>query len=434
MSFQQGLSGLNASAKALDVLGNNIANANTVGFKSAEAHFGDVFANSLAGAGAAQVGIGVGTSAIAQQFSQGNVTATNNPLDMAINGGGFYRMISNGTVTYSRNGQFHLDKSGYIVDDRSRVLSGYKAGSTGEIIQASPEGLRLDNSDQSPVATGTGVGSFQGVKATINYDSRSIAPASATPPAPWVAGVNHDPSTYNWSTAVSIYDSLGNPHTLSLYAVKTATSGLWDIHAAVDGTTDANVTLGTPTLQFTSSGQLDSSIAGNGIVNVSIDLDTVMTDSGKVNSATTPLVFDIDFGGSTQFGSSFGANRLEQDGYASGRLSGVSVAADGVIRGNYTNGQSRNLGQVVLVNFTNPNGLTSLGGNQWAETSSSGSAIVGAPGTASLGVLQSAAVEESNVDLTAELVKMITQQRNYQANAQSIKTQDQIMQTMVNLR
>ena len=434
MSFQQGLSGLNASAKALDVLGNNIANANTVGFKSAEAHFGDVFANSLAGAGAAQVGIGVGTSAIAQQFSQGNVTATNNPLDMAINGGGFYRMISNGTVTYSRNGQFHLDRSGYIVDDRSRVLTGYKADSTGEIIQASPEDLRLDNSDQSPVATGTGVGSFQGVKATINYDSRSIAPASATPPAPWVAGVNHDPSTYNWSTAVSIYDSLGNPHTLSLYAVKTATSGLWDIHAAVDGTTDANVTLGTPTLQFTSSGQLDSSIAGNGIVNVSIDLDTVMTDSGKVNSATTPLVFDIDFGGSTQFGSSFGANRLEQDGYASGRLSGVSVAADGVIRGNYTNGQSRNLGQVVLVNFTNPNGLTSLGGNQWAETSSSGSAIVGAPGTASLGVLQSAAVEESNVDLTAELVKMITQQRNYQANAQSIKTQDQIMQTMVNLR
>ena len=434
MSFQQGLSGLNASAKALDVLGNNIANANTVGFKSAEAHFGDVFANSLAGAGAAQVGIGVGTSAIVQQFSQGNVTATNNPLDMAINGGGFYRMISNGTVTYSRNGQFHLDRSGYIVDDRSRVLTGYKADSTGEIIQASPEGLRLDNSDQSPVATGTGVGSFQGVKATINFDSRSIAPASATPPAPWAAGVNHDPSTYNWSTAVSIYDSLGNPHTLSLYAVKTATSGLWDIHAAVDGTTDANVTLGTPTLQFTSSGQLDSSIAGNGIVNVSIDLDTVMTDSGKVNSATTPLVFNIDFGGSTQFGSSFGANRLEQDGYASGRLSGISVAADGVIRGNYTNGQSRNLGQVVLVNFTNPNGLTSLGGNQWAETSSSGSAIVGAPGTASLGVLQSAAVEESNVDLTAELVKMITQQRNYQANAQSIKTQDQIMQTMVNLR
>ena len=434
MSFQQGLSGLNASAKALDVLGNNIANANTVGFKSAEAHFGDVFANSLAGAGAAQVGIGVGTSAIVQQFSQGNVTATNNPLDMAINGGGFYRMISNGTVTYSRNGQFHLDRSGYIVDDRSRVLTGYKADSTGEIIQASPEDLRLDNSDQSPVATGTGVGSFQGVKATINFDSRSIAPASATPPAPWAAGVNHDPSTYNWSTAVSIYDSLGNPHTLSLYAVKTATSGLWDIHAAVDGTTDANVTLGTPTLQFTSSGQLDSSIAGNGIVNVSIDLDTVMTDSGKVNSATTPLVFNIDFGGSTQFGSSFGANRLEQDGYASGRLSGISVAADGVIRGNYTNGQSRNLGQVVLVNFTNPNGLTSLGGNQWAETSSSGSAIVGAPGTASLGVLQSAAVEESNVDLTAELVKMITQQRNYQANAQSIKTQDQIMQTMVNLR
>ena len=194
------------------------------------------------------------------------------------------------------------------------------------------------------------------------------------------------------------------------------------------------MTLGTPTLQFTTSGQLDGTIAGNGTVNVSIDLNTVMTDLGGVNDAASPLVFDMNFSGSTQFGSVFGANRLEQDGYASGRLSGVSVSGDGVIRGNYTNGQSRNLGQVVLANFTNPNGLTSLGGNQWGETSTSGTALIGSPGSASLGVLQSAAVEESNVDLTAELVNMITQQRNYQANAQSIKTQDSIMQTLVNLR
>lgn len=159
-----------------------------------------------------------------------------------------------------------------------------------------------------------------------------------------------------------------------------------------------------------------------------------MTALGGTNSAVSPLVFDIDFTGSSQYGSSFGANRLEQDGYTSGRLTGVSVTSDGVLRGNYSNGQSRDLGQVALANFTNPNGLASLGGNQWAETSVSGPSMVGAPGTSSLGVLQSAAVEESNVDLTAELVNMITQQRNYQANAQAIKTQDQIMQTMVNLR
>ena len=434
MSFQQGLSGLNVSSKALDVVSNNIANANTVGFKSATTHFADVYANSLAGAGAAQVGIGVQNVAIMQQFSQGNITSTNNPLDMSINGQGFYRMNTNGNVTYTRNGQFHLDKNGYIVDDRSRVLTGYPVDGTGQIVQSAPVDLQLDAGDQDPVATGAGVGSFTGVRANVNLDSRAVSPAVAVPPAPWVPGATHDPSTYNWSTALSIYDTLGNAHTLSLYAVKTATPGLWDIHAAVDGTTDVNVTLGTPTLQFTTSGQLDGTIAGNGTVGVSIDLDQVMTDLGGVNNAASPLVFDINFAGSTQFGSVFGANRLEQDGYASGRLAGVSVSGDGVIRGNYTNGQSRNLGQVVLANFTNPNGLTSLGGNQWGETSASGSALVGAPGSASLGVLQAAAVEESNVDLTAELVAMITQQRNYQANAQSIKTQDQIMQTLVNLR
>ena len=432
MSFQQGLSGLNSSSKALDVVSNNIANANTVGFKSATTHFADVYANSLAGAGATQVGIGVQTAAIMQQFTQGNITSTNNPLDMSVNGQGFYRMNTNGNITYSRNGQFHLDKNGYIVDDRARVLTGYPVDGTGQIVQSAPVDLQLDASDQDPVATGAGVGAFQGVRANVNLDSRSTTPANA-----WAAGTVADPtpdtSTYNWSTALSIYDTLGNAHTLSLYAVKTAVVGQWTIHATVDGTRDTNVTLTTPNLQFTTAGQL-SNVAGNGTVGVSINLAQVMTDLGKVNNAASPLSFNLDFADSTQFGSVFGSNRLEQDGYASGRLAGVSVSGDGVIRGNYTNGQSRNLGQVVLANFTNPNGLTSLGGNQWGETSASGAALVGVPGSASLGVMQAASVEESNTDLTAELVAMITQQRNYQANAQSIKTQDSIMHTLVNLR
>ena len=432
MSFQQGLSGLNSASKGLDVVSNNIANANTVGFKSSVVHFADVYANSLSGAGAAQVGIGTTTSAIQQSFTQGNITTTNNPLDISINGGGFYRMSTNGTLTYSRNGQFHLDKNGFIVDDRSRVLTGYPVdASTGKVVKSSPVELQLDAGDQNPVATGSGAGSFKGVKAVANFDSRSTA---LTVTNPWVVGATHDPATYNWSTALSIYDTLGNQHTLSLYAVKTTTTGLWDIHASVDGTSDANVALTTPTLQFTTSGQLDSAIAGNGIVNMSIDLDAVMTELGKINDAAPALAFDVNFTGSSQFGSAFGTNRLEQDGYTSGRLTGVSVASDGVIRGNYSNGQARDLGQIVLAGFTNPNGLTSLGGNQWSETAASGAAAVGVPGSASLGVLQAAAVEESNTDLTAELVNMITQQRNYQANAQSIKTQDQIMQTLVNLR
>lgn len=547
MSFQQGLSGLNSSARALDVIGNNIANSATVGFKSATAHFADVYANSLAGAGTAQTGIGTTTMAIQQNFTQGNVTTTNNPLDIAINGGGFFRMSDNGTVSYSRNGQFHLDKNGYVIDDRGRVLTGYPADATGTVVQSSPVELQMDASDQNPVATGQGVGIFQGVRANVNLDSRSnpttwvsaqTATARVTTSAPFTAGdytasvaplgtfeitddtvtnlvidltgtdytgdeagmiaaINTqlaaagsntlasytggrlvftsaelgaaatqpsianvgadlaanglntfvttggavaatawspDPSDYNWSTALSIYDTLGNSHTLSLYAVKTATPGQWEIHANVDGTTDANVVLTNANLLFDTSGNLISSVAGNGIIGVSIDLDQVMADLGGTNSAGSPLAFNLDFTGSSQYGRLFGANRLEQDGYTSGRLAGVSVSSDGVIRGNYTNGQARDLGQVVLAGFTNPNGLISLGGNQWAETAASGAALVGAPGSASLGVLQSAAVEESNTDLTAELVSMITQQRNYQANAQSIKTQDQILQTLVNLR
>jgi len=538
MSFQQALSGLNASSRALDVTSNNVANASTVGFKTGSTHFADVYANSLSGAGSSSIGIGTSIQAIQQNFTTGNITSTNNPLDIAINGGGFFRMSTNGVISYSRNGQFHLDSSGYIVDDKNRQLTGYPADATGKVVQSSPVALQLDAADQTPVATGAGSGSFKGVKAVVNLDSRKAATTwvsgsaltagSTSSPNTW----SPDPANYNWTTALSTYDSLGNAHTLSLYAVKTgakvtattaaaaslktaadaaaasysaanataaqnaanslvaaaqaadtagstaltqqaladalvaqtdanaivdagtaataaasaqtaltsataasdATKGQWEIHATVDGTSDTGVTLTNSTLQFTTSGKLDTTIANNGVLDVSIDLAGITSALGKTNSATTPLTFQIDFTGSSQYGSAFGANRLEQDGYTSGRLTGVAVANDGTIRGNYSNGQSRDLGQVALANFTNPNGLAPIGGNQWVETSTSGQATVGAPGTSSLGVLQASAVEESNVDLTAELVNMITQQRNYQANAQSIKTQDSIMQTIVNLR
>ncbi len=441
MSFQQALSGLNVASRVLDITSNNIANASTAGFKIANGHFADVYANSLSGTGASQVGIGSSVGAIQQNFSQGNITATNNPLDIAINGGGFFRMSDQGTVNYSRNGQFHLNNNGYIVDDKGRQLTGYPADGTGKVIQSSPVPLQLSVSDQQPVATGSGLGSFKGVKSVVNLDSRALgktwvagAPlADGTPTSPnsWAP----DPANYNWTTALSIYDSLGNAHTLSLYACKSPTdAGAWDIHATVDGTSDKGVKLTNSTLQFTAGGKLNNAIANNGVMSVAIDLDGAMGALGKTNSATSPLTFDLDFTGSSQYGSAFGVNRLDQDGYTSGHLSGVTVGSDGVIKGNYSNGQSRDLGQVALASFANPNGLASLGGNQWAETSISGAAMVGAPGTSSLGVLQASSIEESNVDLTAELVNMITQQRNYQANAQSIKTQDQIMQTLVNLR
>ncbi len=307
------------------------------------------------------------------------------------------------------------------------------------------------------------------------------------------SGGTINPLSYNFSTSTAVYDSLGNSHTLTMYAVKATQTSI-DAAVADAATATANATTpaeiaeaaaqtsaalaaqtayGTPAagvastwLMYTSLDNTDPSyingnpappppaqlpvnlafndsgklVSQNGSpasgAKLSIDLTGVMAalTPPQSNIATTPLSFSLDFTGTTQTGAANGTNSLQQDGYTSGRLAGVSVSADGTIRGNYSNGQSKDLGQVALANFTNPNGLTSLGGNQWAETSTSGPALVGSPNTGTLGVLQSAAVEESNVDLTAELVNMITQQRNYQANAQSIKTQDSIMQTLVNLR
>lgn len=432
MAFQQGLSGLNAASKGLDVTSNNIANASTVGFKTSAAHFADIYASSLSGGGAGQVGIGVSVAAVQQQFSQGVVTSTNNPLDISINGSGFFCMDQNGAVSYTRNGQFHLDKNGYVINDQLLKLTGYSA-QNGIVVPSNPEPIQISAADLSPVATGSGpAGGLEGVLANVNLDSRSSPPAD-----PWVNGPavglwNPQVGTYNYSTAVSVYDSLGNPHTQTFYFVKTAVAGQWDVHSNIDGTTNAHLGAGAiGTLQFDTSGKLN--IASENAP-TSIDLTGVMADLGKPNSATPTLAFNVSFKDSTQFGSSFGVNRLEQDGYTAGRMTGLSVGDDGVVQGRYSNGQTRAMGQIVLANFTNPNGLQSMGNNQWVESSVSGAPQVGAPNTSSLGLLQSAAVEESNVDLTAELVNMITQQRNYQANAQSIKTQDQIMNTLVNLR
>lgn len=441
MAFQQGLSGLNVSSKAIDVISNNIANSATVGFKTSTAHFSDVFAASLSGAGASAIGLGTSLSDVAQQFTQGNLTTTNNPLDLAINGAGFFRLSQGGTITYTRNGQFQTDQNGFLINDQGARLTGFLANAAGLIVPTSPAEIQIDSSDIAPVATGAGVGSagFTGVRANVNLDARAAVPDPLNPGVLSTTGTNVitvDPTSYNFSTAMSIFDSLGNPHTMSFYFIKLPTAGDWSIHSNVDGTQEANVTGFPVTVNFDAFGAMTTAMP----LAISVDLAGVNADlaaAGQpvpVNSANTPLAFNVDFGTSTQFGSAFGTNRLEQDGFAPGRLVGISISNEGIVQGRYTNGQSRNLAQVSLVNFTAPNGLQPLGGNQWAETADSGPALVGAPGTSSLGLITASAVEDSNVDLTAELVNMITAQRNYQANAQSIRTQDQILQTLVNLR
>lgn len=419
MSFQQGLSGLNTSSTNLDVIGNNIANVNTVGFKQSQAQFTDVFANSLSGSGSSQVGIGAKVATIAQTFSQGNITQTNNPLDIAINGQGFFRMSDGGAISYSRDGQFRADGNGFITNSRGLNLTGYMADASGNIIASGPTNLKLSTSDLAPKPTSSyAVG--------VNLDSRLDLPAVATFDAT-------NPQSYNKTTSGTVVDSLGNSHQFALFFQKTA-ANTWNTFATIDGKVDAaglpiGVTLGgaaSQALQFDSTGAIDPAATP---FTVSIDLATINPTLG----ATSPLDFTLDLTSSTQFGSDFGVNALTQDGYAPGRLAGFSTTADGIIQGNYTNGQTKTIGQIVLANFFNPQGLAPAGDGRWEETADSGQPVVGTPKSGTLGALQSSAVEDANVDLTHELVKMITAQRMYQANAKSIETQDTVLQTLVNL-
>ncbi|MBK8114086.1 MAG: flagellar hook protein FlgE [Candidatus Accumulibacter sp.] len=395
MSFQQGLSGLDASSAALDVIGNNVANASTVGFKSGSAHFADLYAASLGIVGASQVGIGVDVAAIQQQFTQGNVTTTNNPLDLAINGGGFFRVSNAGDITYTRNGQFHLDKEGYVINDQNLRLTGNTA--TNGVISSNLGELQLSTSQIAPVATST-------IDGNLNLDARLAVGES-------------------YSTALPVFDSLGESHILTTsYLRQTLSPSTWLVSATLDNATPSGSRSYTSTLTFDSSGQLDP-------------LETTLSGlSWTPTNGAAPLAPSINFEGTTQYGSESAVNSLKQDGYTTGSLVGIGVGSDGKLSGRYSNGQTQELGQVVLATFANPNGLLNLGNNQWSLSSVSGPELLAAPGTGGRGVIQSSAVEDSNVDLTNELVDMITAQRNYQANAQTIKTQDAIMQTLLNLR
>ncbi len=407
MGFQQGLSGLNAAAKSLDVIGNNIANASTVGFKQSQAQFADVYANSLAGSGGGQAGIGVRVGTVAQQFTQGNITTTNNSLDMAISGGGFFRMSNNGSITYSRNGQFELDRSGYVVNSQGYRVTGYMPNAAGVIVPTAPADILISTADLLPNPTTT-------VSAGLNLNAN----AAIIPAVPAFDPTN--PATFTNSTSSTIYDSLGGSHVASLFFVKTGVNA-WNSYLTVDGVNTQAGNAPLTAMTFNTNGTLATPAIA-------------VTSAPFTPAGAAAQTLSLNFASTSQFGSAFGVNALNQNGFTSGHMTGFSTGADGVIAGRYSNGQTRTLGQVVLANFSNAQGLQPLGGNQWAETATSGNPLVGTPGSASLGVLQTSAVEDSNVDLTAELVNMITAQRVYQANAQTVKTQDQVLQTIVNLR
>ena len=406
MGFQQGLAGLNAAARNLDVIGNNVANTNTVGFKASRAEFADVYATTVYGVGNATAGIGVSVSDLAQQFTQGDLTTTSSSLDIAINGGGFYRMSNGGSVSYTRNGQFQLDKNGFIINAEGGHLTGYPVDQNGLVAVGVPQDLRLDTSDLAPAATTEGT-------LTANLDARTTA---ATVPFDLT-----DASSYAGGSSMSIFDSLGREHALGMYFQKTG-DNTWDIYGTADGAALGAGPIGN--LTFNVDGSLD-------VANSSDPMTVVVPVGADAGGTQTAVISLTEM---TQYGAAFNPLANEQNGFAPGRLAGFTIGGDGSILARYTNGETVPRGQIALVNFTNPQGLQAIGGNQWVETSDSGAPLVGTPGSGSLGVLQSGALESSNVDLTAELVHMITAQRVYQANAQTIRTHDQLLQTIVNLR
>jgi flagellar hook protein FlgE len=419
MGFQQGLSGLNASSKSLEVIGNNIANANTYGAKSSRAEFADVYANAIGGTRNA-IGIGVSVAAVAQQFTQGNITGTDNPLDVAINGGGFFQVRDpSGAMTYSRNGQFKVDNAGFIVNNQGSHLMGFPADATGTIIPGTATALQMPTAGITPQVT-------TGIQMEMNLDSR----AGVTLPTAGAPIDFADPSTYNNATSQTVYDVKGQEVALTYYFQKTGTD-TWNVYVAANGTplaTSGGNPAPSTTITFPTNGGTPTAPAGT----VALDIPSV---SNAVGAVTVPITgVALDLSGATQYGAQFGVTDLQQDGYSAGQLIGAQIDANGVISARYSNGETRPAGQLELATFRNPQGLQPMGGNAWVQTAASGGPIVGTPGSGNLGVLQAGALEESNVDLTAELVNMIVAQRSYQANAQTIKTQDQILQAIVNLR
>jgi flagellar hook protein FlgE len=413
MGYQQGLSGLSGASSDLDVIGNNIANANTVGFKQSQAQFADMYANSVASATSSQIGIGTRVSEVQQQFGQGTITTTNQALNVAINGNGFFQLSDNGASVYSRNGVFHLNSDGTIGNAGGQLLMGYGASNSGIVNSASTVPLTVSTSNLAPLAT-------KNVKFAFNLNSQSANIPSTTSFNPT------DSSTYSATSSIDVNDSLGGSHQVAVYFVKN-TTGSWTAYGTsgtpptLVGSTAGNGVLGT--VSFDASGNLTP---GSGKFNFTIP-DAASTTAGATQALT------MDFTGTTQFGATSGVVSNSQDGYSAATLSGFTVGGDGTLMGNYSNGRTQALGQIALANFANQNGLQNLGGNVYAQTGASGAAQISVPGSTGHGSLQGGAVENSNVDLTSELVNLITAQRNYQANAQTIKTQQTVDQTLINL-
>jgi flagellar hook protein FlgE len=537
MPFRTALSGLNAASSELRMIGNNVANAATNGFKKSTIQFADVFAVSNLGTASDAIGSGVRVASVTQQFSQGNVEFSDNVLDLAVSGQGFFRINDGGAISYTRAGAFEVDREGYIVNSSNQRLTGFMADDLGNITGALGD-IRLDSSDIAPLATSR-------IGLSLNLNAGATVPAAPVPssviqlgstgasmvldpadspvnagpldlvdnygnlvpgvqlqftntggntwqvsligatgtstPATFEVGVDNtislnwnpdgagpqnaidlnidvsmivagtgpgtsdltassngqvqgpfdrfDATTYNNSTSLTVYDSLGTPHLATVYYRRTAEPNQWESYMFIgDQLAAGGQANGADLLQFDADGRLVS-INGTPTPPNIVSLATIDPGSGA-----GPMTLNVDYGAISQWGGGFNVVELSQDGYTTGRLNSIDIDASGIVFARFTNGQTRTLAQIALVNFANPQGLSQLGNTSWGESFESGPPLVAPPGSSGLGLIQSGALEGSNVDLTEQLVRMITSQRNFQANAQVIQTADTITQSIINLR
>ena len=439
MSFNTGLSGLNAANKALNVTGNNIANVATTGFKASRAEFADQYSNSIRGTsgGKTVVGTGVRTASVSQMFTPGNINGTGQALDMAIDGNGFFALNDNGSKIYTRAGMFYSDKEGNVINSSGAKLQGYGVDGNGNVVPGALTDLKIDTSNLTPNPTGR-------ITETLNLKSSDTAPAES----PFDPG---NVKTYNYTFNTDVYDSQGNLHQMNQYFMKDAGTNSWTMYTTIDGRNPADPTSTTPlanTLPFKSDGTLDTALMNEGAVagGLTINADKTFNLDGWVPAQKTVAGVwaanganahasgvKLDMIATTQYNAASATTAKSGDGFATGELSGLSIDASGNMFANFTNGENKVIGQVALVNFANLQGLTPVGGTAWKESYTSGVPVVGQPDTGTLGQITGGALEDSNVDLTGELVNLIKAQSNYQANAKTISTESTIMPTNIQM-
>ncbi|MGL5812519.1 flagellar hook protein FlgE [Aeromonas sp.] len=452
MSFNNALSGINAAQKDLNVTANNIANVNTTGFKESRAEFADVYANSIFVNAKTQVGNGVATGAVAQQFHQGALQFTNNALDLAIQGNGFFVTsdgLSNLDRTYTRSGAFKLNESSYMVSNSGGYLQGYEINSDG-----TPKAVSINATKpiQIPDRAGEPVQTSK-VEAGFNLPSTAKALAAGNGAGDASKFDPKDSSTYSSSTSVVVYDSLGEPHTITQYFVKEA-----------DPADPTQAAVPTAWRMYLYQGDKPIDVAGGvattmatGVSQAPLSARVTFDASGKMVTPTTPAVIkteqlgaagagiitngadgtqeiELKLGTVTQYASPFEVSKLTQDGSTVGRLTKVEIGADGIVSATYSNATTVKVAMVAMAKFANSQGLTQVGDTSWRQSMLSGDALPGTPNSGTFGSIKSSALEQSNVDLTTELVDLITAQRNFQANSRSLEVNSSLQQSILQIR